>query len=248
MALSDSLPQINLGVQDDKFSKHVYFVEYRSTTNGFFMEVHFDGGGYGRAKENSTSLLKVQVPSFFYPFLRRKFCNCNARKGGIHLVPGPFYMVDALKFLNQALSVSGESLQTCVAWHCPDGTQHLICWPIMAAPCRSQASKGQFLNGLPGAIFQQDNVRPHTARGAQDFLRHFQSLPWPARSPGLSPVEHVLDQLKRQMPSCHSVHDLEFAAQVLWAHLLQDNIRCLINSMPDRAAACIAPGGGPTCY
>ncbi|GFT70420.1 DDE_3 domain-containing protein [Trichonephila clavipes] len=67
---------------------------------------------------------------------------------------------------------------------------------------------GPFLNGLPGAIFQQDNARPHTARVAQDFLRHFQTLPWPARCPVLSPVEHLWDQLKRQMPSCHSVHDL----------------------------------------
>ncbi|GFV83111.1 transposable element Tcb1 transposase [Trichonephila clavipes] len=36
---------------------------------------------------------------------------------------------------------------------------------------------GPFLNGLPGAIFQQDNARPHTARVAQDFLRPFQTLP-----------------------------------------------------------------------
>ncbi|GFW33698.1 transposable element Tcb1 transposase [Trichonephila clavipes] len=42
---------------------------------------------------------------------------------------------------------------------------------------------GSFLNGVPGAIFQQDNARPHTAKVAQDFLRHFQTLPWPARSP-----------------------------------------------------------------
>ncbi|GFW76526.1 zinc finger MYM-type protein 6 [Trichonephila clavipes] len=38
-------------------------------------------------------------------------------------------------------------------------------------------------------------------------------------------LEHVWDQLKRQMPSCHSVHDLELAVQDLWAHLPQDNIR-----------------------
>ncbi|GFX26770.1 HTH_Tnp_Tc3_2 domain-containing protein [Trichonephila clavipes] len=57
----------------------------------------------------------------------------------------------------------------------------------------------------------------------------------------------ALDQLKRQMPSCHSVHDLELAVQDFWAHLLQDNIRCLINSMPDRVVACIA-AGGPTHY
>ncbi|GFX03461.1 transposable element Tcb2 transposase [Trichonephila clavipes] len=107
---------------------------------------------------------------------------------------------------------------------------------------------GPFLNGLPGAIFQQDNARPHTARVAQDILRHFQTLPWPTRSPDLSPVEHVWDQLKRQMPSCHSVHDLELAVQDLWAHLPQDNIRCLINLMLDRVAACIAAGDGPTRY
>ncbi|GFV26898.1 transposable element Tc1 transposase [Trichonephila clavipes] len=45
----------------------------------------------------------------------------------------------------------------------------------------------------PGAVFQQDNARPHTARVAQDFLRHFQTLPWPVRSHDLSPGEHVWD-------------------------------------------------------
>ncbi|GFU81054.1 DDE_3 domain-containing protein [Trichonephila clavipes] len=74
---------------------------------------------------------------------------------------------------------------------------------------------GPFLNGPPWAIFQKDNARPHTARVAQDFLRHFQTLPLPAHSTDLSPVEHVLDQLKRQMPSCHSVHDLELNVQDL---------------------------------
>ncbi|GFX82804.1 transposable element Tcb2 transposase [Trichonephila clavipes] len=66
--------------------------------------------------------------------------------------------------------------------------------------------------------------------------------------PDLSPIEQVWDQLKRQMPSYHSVHDLELAVQDLWARLPQDNIRCLINSMPDRVAACIAAGDGPTRY
>ncbi|GFT97758.1 HTH_Tnp_Tc3_2 domain-containing protein [Trichonephila clavipes] len=74
------------------------------------------------------------------------------------------------------------------------------------------------------------------------------TLPWPARFPDMSPVEHVWDQLKRQILSCHSVHDLELAVQDLWTHLPQDNIRCLINSMPDRVAACIAAGCGPTRY
>ncbi|GFX28292.1 DDE_3 domain-containing protein [Trichonephila clavipes] len=103
---------------------------------------------------------------------------------------------------------------------------------------------GPFLNCLPGAIFQQYNGRPHTERVALDFLRHFQTLPRPARSPDLSPVEHVWDPLKRQ----HSAHDLDLAVQDLWVHLPQDNIRGLIKSMLDRLAACIAVGGGPTRY
>ncbi|GFT70365.1 transposable element Tcb1 transposase [Trichonephila clavipes] len=72
---------------------------------------------------------------------------------------------------------------------------------------------GPFLNDLSGTIFQQDNARAHTARVAQYFLRQFQTLPWPNHSPDLSPVEHVWDQLKHQMPSCHSVPDLELAVQ-----------------------------------
>ncbi|GFS77531.1 transposable element Tcb2 transposase [Trichonephila clavipes] len=89
---------------------------------------------------------------------------------------------------------------------------------------------------------------PHTVLRHTVRTAGVMTLPWPARSPDLSPVEHVGDQLKWQMPSCHSVHDLELALQYLWAHLPQDNIGCLINSMPDRVAACIAAGGGPTRY
>ncbi|GFW94362.1 transposable element Tc1 transposase [Trichonephila clavipes] len=35
---------------------------------------------------------------------------------------------------------------------------------------------GPFPNCLPGAIFQQDNAAPHTAKVAQDFLRYFQTF------------------------------------------------------------------------
>ncbi|GFW62317.1 DDE_3 domain-containing protein [Trichonephila clavipes] len=58
------------------------------------------------------------------------------------------------------------------------------------------------LNGLPWAIFQPDNAHPHTTRVAQDFLRPFQILPWPVRSPDLCPVEHVGNYLN---DICHRV-------------------------------------------
>ncbi|GFW74691.1 transposable element Tcb1 transposase [Trichonephila clavipes] len=96
---------------------------------------------------------------------------------------------------------------------------------------------------LTGQRYFDDILRPHV----EPFYNGLPgTLPWQAHSPDLSPVENVRDQLKRQMPSCHSAHDLELAVQDLWAHLPQDNIRCLINSMTDRVATCIAAGGGPT--
>ncbi|GFT78044.1 transposable element Tcb2 transposase [Trichonephila clavipes] len=48
---------------------------------------------------------------------------------------------------------------------------------------------------LSGAIFQQDNTRPHTVRVCQDCLRTVTALPRPALSPDLSPIEHTWDHL-----------------------------------------------------
>ncbi|GFV02228.1 HTH_Tnp_Tc3_2 domain-containing protein [Trichonephila clavipes] len=47
------------------------------------------------------------------------------------------------------------------------------------------------LSSRPGAIYRQDNARPHTARLSQQCLQGYDVLPWPARSPDLSPIEHV---------------------------------------------------------
>ncbi|GFX17885.1 transposable element Tcb2 transposase [Trichonephila clavipes] len=149
-----------------------------------------------------------------------------------------WYVTDWQKvvFSDESRFVLGTDDNRLRVWRCPayDSRSTLI---VMRGTLTSQRyvddilrpHVGPFQNGLPGAIFQQDNARPHTARVAQYFLRHFQTLPWPARSPCLSPVEHVWDQLKRLMASSHSVHDLELAVQDLWPHLPQHNIRCLIN-------------------
>ncbi|GFU60675.1 transposable element Tcb2 transposase [Trichonephila clavipes] len=48
---------------------------------------------------------------------------------------------------------------------------------------------------LPGAIFQEDSARPHMANVSQDCLRTVTTLPWPSRSPDLSPIAHIWDHL-----------------------------------------------------
>ncbi|GFX98705.1 hypothetical protein TNCV_1502831 [Trichonephila clavipes] len=75
-------------------------------------------------------------------------------KGGNRLVAGPNYTVDALKLPNQAPRVSGESLQTCGTWRCPDGTQYLFCCPIFAVSGQSLASNGPVVDSRdPNLVF-----------------------------------------------------------------------------------------------
>ncbi|GFW86783.1 HTH_Tnp_Tc3_2 domain-containing protein [Trichonephila clavipes] len=57
------------------------------------------------------------------------------------------------------------------------------------------------LSSRPGAIYQQDNAHPHTARLSQQCLQGYDVLPWPVRSPDLLPIEHVWDALGKLQPS-----------------------------------------------
>ncbi|GFV40904.1 transposable element Tcb2 transposase [Trichonephila clavipes] len=66
---------------------------------------------------------------------------------------------------------------------------------------------------LPGAIFQQDNSRPHKARVSQDSLRTDTSLPFPSQSPDLSPIEHIWDHLGRRVGHFTSLNELEAKLQ-----------------------------------
>ncbi|GFV58276.1 transposable element Tcb1 transposase [Trichonephila clavipes] len=101
---------------------------------------------------------------------------------------------------------------------------------------------------LPGAIFQQDNARPHTARVAQDCLRNVTILPWPARSPDLSPIKHIWDHLGRRVEHPTSLDELEARLQQIWNEISQDIIQNLYASMLDRIVSCIRARGGSAGY
>ncbi|UYV69448.1 hypothetical protein LAZ67_6003632 [Cordylochernes scorpioides] len=108
-----------------------------------------------------------------------------------------------------------------------------------------------YLQGVPNALYQQDNARPHTARISQQALQDIQMLPWPPYSPDLSPIEHVWDIIGRPLhalPQPRSENELWQMVEREWRAIPQDAIRTLIDSLPRRVAACIAVRGGPTCY
>ena len=103
-------------------------------------------------------------------------------------------------------------------------------------------------------LFQQDNARPHTARISQAYLQqeHIQTLPWPAFSPDMSPIEHLWDELGRRVhnrqPQPADIHQLQAALVEEWRAIPQVRIQRLLQSMRRRILACIAARGGHTRY
>jgi hypothetical protein len=77
-----------------------------------------------------------------------------------------------------------------------------------------------------GALFQQDNARPHTARATQLALRDVHQLPWPASSPNLSPIKHVWDVMGRRLPRAATppttLPVLRAVVQKAWNRVSQD--------------------------
>uniref|UniRef100_UPI0037E7EBD5 vascular cell adhesion protein 1-like n=1 Tax=Semicossyphus pulcher TaxID=241346 RepID=UPI0037E7EBD5 len=83
--------------------------------------------------------------------------------------------------------------------------------------------------------------RPFMAnRGVTQFLHDegIDAMDWPARSPGLNPIEHLWDIVSRSIHRCHvspqTVQELTDAPIQVWEEIPQENIRCLIRSMPRR--------------
>ncbi|GFV69783.1 transposable element Tcb1 transposase [Trichonephila clavipes] len=95
---------------------------------------------------------------------------------------------------------------------------------------------------LPGAIFQQDNARPHTVRVLLPFL----GLPDPQICLQLSISGIIWDGELGMHPT--SLKELETRFQQIWNEMSQNIIQNLYVSMPDRIASCIRARGSSTGY
>lgn len=111
-----------------------------------------------------------------------------------------------------------------------------------------------YLQTIPNAIFQQDNARPHIAHETMDYLQEsgIETLEWPARSPDLSPIEHVWDMIGRNLSRLPrppaNLDELWHAVRRIWMSIPQYDIDHLILSMPNRTNECINNHGGATHY
>ena len=102
-------------------------------------------------------------------------------------------------------------------------------------------------------IFQQDNAPVHTAKVAKNALKdaEVKTLPWPAYSPDLNPIENLWSVMERNLRNRNppgSITELRRMLQEEWNSLSQDMLRDLVESMPRRVRVVIDAKGGATCY
>ncbi|KFM62759.1 Transposable element Tcb2 transposase, partial [Stegodyphus mimosarum] len=95
-------------------------------------------------------------------------------------------------------------------------------------------------------ILQDDNARPHRTFLVDEFLESedIRWMDWSARSPDLSPIEHIWDALGRAIatrnPPPRTIQELKTALLNEWDQLPQALINCFIFSMTSHCEACMA--------
>lgn len=110
------------------------------------------------------------------------------------------------------------------------------------------------LDNQENYIFQEDNAPIHTARVVKSWKQENEvdSLPWPAQSPDLNPIEHLWDELERQVRARKLLpknrENLWEILQEEWSNIDISKCQNLVDSMPRRVAAVINSKGHPTKY
>jgi transposase len=104
------------------------------------------------------------------------------------------------------------------------------------------------------SVYMDDNARPHCSRAVTAYLQRedVTSVPWPAMSSDLNPIEHIWDMLGRRIhalkPPVQNIHQLEAALHREWQQLSQQDIRRLTGGMRRTVEAVIQARGGYNRY
>ena len=103
-------------------------------------------------------------------------------------------------------------------------------------------------------IFQQDNATIHKAKKVITHLlsQEFETLVWPAQSPGLNLIEHIWARMKlvidKKFPGTRPVSDMKRVIQQVWDEIDAEWLEPYFEGMPGRIKAVIDAKGGPTRY
>ncbi|GFT10085.1 transposable element Tcb1 transposase [Trichonephila clavipes] len=89
-------------------------------------------------------------------------------------------------------------------------------------------------------------MAPRSHFSTRQCLHTATTLPWPARSPDLSSIEHIWDHLGRRIAHQTSLNELEARLQQMWNKVSQGIIQNLYVTLPDRIASCIRARGRST--
>ncbi|GFW18210.1 transposable element Tcb1 transposase [Trichonephila clavipes] len=93
----------------------------------------------------------------------------------------------------------------------------------------------------------------HTGPAPGIMVNHLiEFLPWPARSPDLSPIKNmwsmVAQRLTQISPPAATPDQLWQRVETAWSAVPQEHIQSLFESMPRRVAAVISNNGGYSGY
>lgn len=103
-------------------------------------------------------------------------------------------------------------------------------------------------------VFQDDNAPVHRAHSVLSWKEEnlISSLPWPAQSPDLNPIEHLWDHLGRKVhehkPHPKNRRELITVLEEEWVKIEESVLEKLVNSMPKRVNSVISAKGYPTKY
>jgi transposase len=103
-------------------------------------------------------------------------------------------------------------------------------------------------------FFQEDNAPIHTARVVKSWKEEndINSIPWPAQSPDLNPIENLWDELEKRVrahvPLPKNRENLWEILQEEWSNIDINKYQNLVDSMPRRISAVIKSKGHPTKY
>jgi transposase len=99
-----------------------------------------------------------------------------------------------------------------------------------------------------------DNARPHRVRIVNQYKQQeaIDTIPWPAMSPDMNPIEHVWDyigqRLNHRNPQCQNLAELRTARVEEWQNFPQYKLRRLVHNMKRRVRELFRKRGGLTHY